>query len=49
MDMDRTGAYVVLNGLLMKHKALAKTDSEFAEIHQQIAAAIDIALEALNK
>lgn len=48
MDMDRKTAVVVLEGLCMKCEAIS-AESEFAPVYQEIIAAIDMALEALNE
>lgn len=48
MGMDRKTAAVVLEGLRMKYEAI-RIESEFAPVYQEIIAAIDMALEALDE
>lgn len=48
MGMDKKTAAVVLEGLRMKYEAI-RTESEFALVYQEIIAAIDMALEALDE
>ena len=46
--MDRKTAAVVLEGLRMKYEAI-RIESEFAPVYQEIIAAIEMALEALDE
>ena len=48
MGMDKRTAAVVLEGLRMKYEAI-RIESEFAPVYQEIIAAIDMALEALDE
>lgn len=48
MAMDREEAAVVLEGLRMKHEALAKAETEFSSVYQDIVDALGVALEALH-
>lgn len=48
MPIDRDEAAIILEGLRLKHEALAKTDYVFNEIHQQIVDALSAALKALE-
>lgn len=48
MAMDREEAAVVLEGLRMKHEALARAETEFSSVYQDIVDALGVALEALH-
>lgn len=48
MAMDKEEAAVVLEGLRMKHEALAKAETEFSSVYQDIVDALGVALEALH-
>lgn len=49
MGMDRKAAAVVLEGLRMKHEALARAETEFSSVYQDIVDALGVALEALHE
>lgn len=49
MGMDRKTAAVVLEGLRLKHEALAKAETEFSLVYQDIVDALGVALEALDE
>lgn len=48
MAMDREEAAVVLEGLRLKHEALARSETEFSSVYQDIVDALGVALEALG-
>ena len=48
MGMDRKEAAVVLEGLRMKHEALARAETEFSSVYQDIVDALGVALEVLH-
>lgn len=48
MGMDRKTAAVVLEGLRMKHEALARAETEFSSVYQDIVDALGVALEVLH-
>lgn len=48
MGMDKKTAAVVLEGLRMKHEALAKAETEFPSVYQDIVDALGVALEVLH-
>ena len=48
MAMDREEAAVVLEGLRMKHEALARAETEFSSVYQDIVDALGVALEVLH-
>lgn len=48
MAMDREEAAVVLEGLRMKHEALARAETEFSSVYQDVVDALGVALEALH-
>lgn len=49
MGMDKKTAAVVLEGLRMKHEALARSGTEFSSVYQDIVDALGVALEALDE
>ena len=49
MGMDREEAAVVLEGLRMKYEALARSETEFSPVYQDIVDALGVALEALDE
>lgn len=49
MAMDKEEEAVVLEGLRMKHEALARSETEFSSVYQDIVDALGVALEALHE
>lgn len=49
MAMDKEEAAVVLECLRMKHEALARAETEFSSVYQDIVDALGVALEALDE
>lgn len=49
MGMVRKEAAVVLEGLRMKYEALARSETEFSSVYQDIVDALGVALEALHE
>ena len=49
MGMDRKTAAVVLEGLRMKHEDLARAETEFSSVYQDIVDALGVALEVLHE
>ena len=47
--VDRKTAVVVLEGLRLKHEALARSETEFSSVYQDILDALGVALEALDE